>query len=279
MARFQPAPSLAVPGTATRCILDRRRSLTRCLLFIVICLSARLSAAQINAAPAAVSASERALFDAANRERATRHIQPLQWNASLASAARQHAILMAQRNQLSHQFPEEPAIPERVQAAGARFSSVAENVAYGPSADAVQDGWMHSPPHRANLLDAHSDAIGIAVVEQHGLLFAVEDFARVVPTLSLPEQVREIAALLAADKLMVANDPRRADQACRSEKSWNAGKQTVFVVRYTTSELSSLPDPLIRQINSGRYHTASVAACSPPPSNFTSYQIAILLYP
>jgi Cysteine-rich secretory protein family len=261
------------------CVVLRGAGFACWLLLSAFSVPAQSSSVQESAPPVSSSASERALFDAANRERATRHLQPLEWNAALAAAARQHAVLMAQRNELSHQFPREQALDERAQVAGARFSSVAENVAYGPSADAVQDGWMHSPPHRANLLDPNSDAVGIAVVEQSGLFFAVEDFARAVRTLSIPEQVREIAALLAADKLTVANDPRQANQACRSEKSWNAGKQTVFVVRYTTSELSSLPDPLIREIHSGRYHTASVAACSPPRSNFTSYQIAVLLYP
>jgi len=37
---------------------------------------------------------------------------------------------------------------------------------------------MHSPPHRANLLDKDMDSVGIGVVERNGELFAVEDFSK-----------------------------------------------------------------------------------------------------
>ena len=66
---------------------------------------------------------------------------------------------------------------DRASQAGARFSSLAENVAEGPSAEAIHREWMNSPPHRANLLDPQLDSVGIAVAERNGILFAVEDFS------------------------------------------------------------------------------------------------------
>jgi len=44
------------------------------------------------------------------------------------------------------------------------------------------------PGHRANILDPRIDSIGIAVVDGEERLFAVEDFALAVESLSLEEQ-------------------------------------------------------------------------------------------
>src|ERR1700686_1606591 len=63
-------------------------------------------------AQAEVSSAERALFDALNRERASR---------------------MAQRNVLSHQLPGEPQVQDRATKAGARFTTIAENIAVAPN--------------------------------------------------------------------------------------------------------------------------------------------------
>src|SRR6266851_5448408 len=45
------------------------------------------------------------LFESANHERTGRGLAPLKWSATLAVAARQHALRMAARNTLSHQLP------------------------------------------------------------------------------------------------------------------------------------------------------------------------------
>jgi uncharacterized protein YkwD len=198
------------------------RLFTICLLIAVV-LSANLIV--VHAQPQTASA-ERALFDAANRERAAQGLAQLRWDGALANAARDHALLMAQRGTLSHQFAGEPALQDRARVAGARFTEIAENVAEGPAADAIHAGWMHSPPHRANLLDPGLTAIGIAVVDSTGagvtgngagdrsadfggrapgMLFAVEDFSQAVANLNLAEQERLVGAVLAARGLRVAN--------------------------------------------------------------------------
>ena len=181
-------------------------------LLVAVVLSANLIV--VHAAPQTASA-ERALFDAANRERAAQGLAQLRWDNALAKAARDHAQLMAQRNTLSHQFPGEPALQDRARVAGARFTEIAENVAEGPSADVIHASWMHSPPHRANLLDPELTAIGIAVVGSAsrdgagrggaGMLFAVQDFSQSVASLSLVEQEKQVAAALTTHGLQVAN--------------------------------------------------------------------------
>ena len=99
------------------------------------------------------SAEEQLLFDSANRERAAQNMPLLQWDAILASAARQHANVMTRERLLSHQYPGEPALEERAAEAGARFSSIAENIAFGQDAAEIHVGWMNSPGHRKNILN------------------------------------------------------------------------------------------------------------------------------
>ena len=127
---------------------------------------------------------EQLLFDSANKERIAQHLHPLKWDAALADAARRHAALMAERKRLEHRLPDEPALDQRAAQAGARFSKIGENIAIGRQASTIHTGWMHSPGHRANILEAHFTALGVGVVEEDGELYAVQDFSTAVASLS-----------------------------------------------------------------------------------------------
>lgn len=199
------------------------RLVTIAFLVAVLFSSPRVT---VNAVPQTFNA-ERALLEDANRERVAQGLAPLRWNAGLAAAAHGHALLMVQHNALSHQFSGEAPLQDRVRSAGARFTEVAENVAEGPSAEMIHASWMHSPPHRANLLDPELTDIGIAVaVGAPGagrvpMLFAAQDFSQAVEELSLKEQEHQVAATLAAHGLQVANlgnDPNAAPAVKRSSK-------------------------------------------------------------
>ena len=201
------------------------RLITIAFLVAVLFSTPRIT---VNAIPQTFNA-ERALLEDANRERAAQGLAPLHWNANLAAAAHAHALLMAQRNALSHQFPGEAPLQDRVRSAGARFTEVAENVAEGPSAEMIHVSWMHSPPHRANLLDPELTDIGIAVAigapgpgsGRSPMLFAAQDFSQAVPELSLNEQEHEVASALATHGLQVtnlANDANSAPAVKRSSK-------------------------------------------------------------
>ena len=124
---------------------------------------------------------ERQIFNAANQSRRAQGLMPLKWNPSLARAASQHAQVMARQNTLSHQLPNEPALPARASHAGLYFISIAENIAQGPDPANISDQWVRSPQHRQNLLDPEMNVIGIGVAERDGELFAVEDFAKIKP--------------------------------------------------------------------------------------------------
>ncbi len=122
----------------------------------------------------------------------------LQWDEALASAAREHAVRMAQRNVLSHQLPGEPPVQDRATRAGARFSLIAENIAVAPSPAVIHSSWMQSPHHRENILDPELNVVGIAVVKGSDGLFAVQDFSQAVANLNLQQQEQEIISNLNA---------------------------------------------------------------------------------
>ena len=201
------------------------RLVTIAFLVAVLFSSPRVT---VNAVPQTFNA-ERALLEDANRERVAQGLAPLHWNTNLAAAAHAHALLMAQRNALSHQFSGEAPLQDRVRSAGARFTEVAENVAEGPSAEMIHVSWMHSPPHRANLLDPELTDIGIAVAVgapgpgsgRSPMLFAVQDFSQAVADLSLNEQEHQVASALAAHGLLVTNlgnNPDASPAVKRSSK-------------------------------------------------------------
>ncbi len=85
---------------------------------------------------------------------------------------------MAREGSISHQFSGEASLPARVTKAGARFSTLEENVDSAETASLVHERFMHSPLHRANILDPDVNSAGIGVVKQRGELFVVEDFSR-----------------------------------------------------------------------------------------------------
>jgi hypothetical protein len=224
--------------------------------------------------------AEQYLLSAANAERVQRGLQPLRWDSALYVAANYHAHQMAERDSISHQYEGEPELSARGQEAGARFSVIAENVATAPSAIMIQDAWMKSPKHRENLLDPRVDSIGIRVVSRDGQLFAVEDFDRSVMQLSLVQQESAVGRVLqsVADVEIVPGSGA-ARSTCAMDSGYAGDRRPWFVMRYTASDLSRIPEMLQQKLASGRYREAAVGACSAEGiQNFSAYSIAVMLY-
>ena len=106
-----------------------------------------------------------------NRERRSHHLRRLDSQRHQARAAADHNGRMVRRNCFSHQCPGERDLVGRVTSAGylpcSCSWSVAENIAWGAGAKSsprqIVRMWMHSPPHRAAILDPRFDDIGVAV--------------------------------------------------------------------------------------------------------------------
>jgi uncharacterized protein YkwD len=251
-----------------------RRALPLGCLLLVVGASVR------PAVPAQkISADARELFDSANRERVSRGLKPFKWSLTLSEAAWQHAQRIAARNTLSHQLPGEPAMPQRASQAGAVFSSLAENVAEGPSAENIHRQWMKSPPHRANLLDPQLDSVGIALAEHNGTLFAVEDFSLEAGKLSVPEQEQIVGSKLRSHGLKLLNDTNEARRSCVLDNGYSGSREPSFILHYATPDLETLPEMLQMRIESGKYRSAMVGACpSDAKIGLTNYRIAVLLF-
>ena len=257
-------------------------SLTACVLLIALCVAphAFASSAQRRASAAGPSSpAEQLIFVLANQERQKRGIAPLAWDANLAAAARMHAMRMAKANTISHQLAGEADLGARAMQSGAHFSVVAENVAMAPSAAMIHDEWMHSPGHRANLLDPRLDALGVAVVQQGGELFAVQDFSRRVQVMNYAQQEQQVEGLLAARGMAVLQDSADARKSCAMADGYAGNRRPLFTMHYTTTNLSLLPDALASKLRSEQHHQVAVGACaSDRGGDFSYYNIAVLVY-
>lgn len=101
------------------------------------------------------------LLDATNQQRAKNGEKPLVLNAKLTNAAQSKANDMTARNYWSHNTPDGHAPWTFIQSADYSYQKAGENLAYGfNSSSETIVGWMNSPTHRENLLDADYTEVG-----------------------------------------------------------------------------------------------------------------------
>src|SRR6478672_8651264 len=179
-------------------------------------------------AHAGPSQREQQLFDLVNHEREKAGLNKLEWSDSLAQAALAHSRLQAENRDLSHQFPGEPVLQERVGETRLRFNSVAENVAAAPDVNTAHTALMKSPGHRANILHQDYNSIGISIVERDHVLFVTQDFAHTLASYT-EKQFREsvVAGFNQARRARrmppvdVISDPHLRKAACSQDMHTN----------------------------------------------------------
>ncbi|WP_188963540.1 CAP domain-containing protein [Deinococcus aquiradiocola] len=121
-----------------------------------------------------ISATEQRVLDLTNQARAQARTcgttsypaaPALSWNASLATAARGHATDMAAKNYFSHTSQDGRTFDVRIRNAGyTGYRTIGENIAAGqPTPDAVVAGWLASPGHCANIMNASFKELGVGV--------------------------------------------------------------------------------------------------------------------
>jgi uncharacterized protein YkwD len=107
-----------------------------------------------------------------NRMRQHDGLDPLDENTSLLRSATGHSIDMVQHRYFSHDGPAGSTVDSRVTRNGylARFNTyfIGENIGGGVgkrlgSPLAVFRAWMHSPPHRDNILDPEFHDLGVGI--------------------------------------------------------------------------------------------------------------------
>jgi stress response protein SCP2 len=122
--------------------------------------------------PAAGPAME--VVAATNAERRRHGLAPFTVDARLGAAAQLHTADMLRRGFFDHQNPDGEQVWDRARTVGYPYRKVAENIAAGQrSAAEVVAGWMDSPGHRRNILDAelHQIGVGHATGGSYGVLW------------------------------------------------------------------------------------------------------------
>src|SRR5688500_14584469 len=125
--------------------------------------------------PAQVSNTtvKRATLCLLNHQRRLHGRRALEPNRRLARAARTHALDMVRRNYFSHTAPGGVDFVDRIMRqeyvnAGQGWT-LGENLAWGSyqlaTPKSIVRSWMHSPGHRANILNRRFREIGIGVVQ------------------------------------------------------------------------------------------------------------------
>lgn len=221
------------------------------------------------------SAAERRIFDLLNQERIGAGRPPLEWNASAARAAREHAGLLAENGEMSHQFDGEPVLLQRLEATAVRFTRAGENIACADDPDEAHLALMSSPGHRANIMNPEYTAVGVGVVEHENRLYVTEDFVRVVPVYSEDDFLRVFTKTLNAERhkkgLAVLIPHRSAvlhDAACSTEGNAQALPVNLGfageIMVFSLSEPQKLPAQLLDRALISRFREMKIGACFRP---------------
>lgn len=111
---------------------------------------------------------ETLFFDFTNRDRATVGAPPLVRDETLDAYARNHALAMAAGGKLFH---------SDIASLLTDWSTIGENVGYGPNAAKIQEAYEGSPSHYENLTNVMFTATGVGVyVDANDRVYTVSEF-------------------------------------------------------------------------------------------------------
>jgi hypothetical protein len=144
-------------------------------VLVVAALVATLATAMAVIAPSVfrtstteASGEAGSLLTLVNQARSNAGLAPLSYASDLSSIAAGRASIMASSGSLSHT----PDLGGRA----CCWTWIGENVAYAGSVQGLHDVLMNSSSHRANILNADADDVGIAVVKGGGSLWVAQVF-------------------------------------------------------------------------------------------------------
>jgi len=260
-------------------------------IFLAVGLGACVSAALAQAPPAPDPAPEKKLLLLVNTVRQDAGLEKLQWDAKLAEAAQAHAHELAAHRDLSHQFPGEADLTERVAVTGARFNAAAENVAVADDVDEVHLALMASPGHRANIMNRDYNAVGIAAVRVGGRIYVTEDFARVFPAYS-PQQFRD-AVVAAFNQIRrshrLALIDSHPDSGLDTEACTGGGDPRLVLqgfssatraTMFTAFDPSDLPSTMRQAANDASLRRMNIGVCyrSDPQTKVGKFRVLVAFF-
>lgn len=118
-------------------------------------------------AESTISEYEREVIRLVNEIRAQHGIGELKADENLSRVARIKSQDMKDNNYFSHTSPTYGSPFEMMKSFGISYKTAGENIARGyMTPQAVVDGWMNSEGHRANILNASFNTIGVGYVAE-----------------------------------------------------------------------------------------------------------------
>jgi len=184
---------------------------------------------------------------------------------------------MSLEGQTAHRYKGEPDLSSRAGEAGAHFSFIAENLAVGSAPADIHRQWMDSLDNLNVVLNRDVDSVGVAVVELHGMLYVVADYAHIVPVLTQVQVEAAIAGLLRSHGLAIVQNTADARALCAGRTMVSV--QPSFVMIWQNSDLTQLPDDLAKILPQAHFRKAAVGNCPAlDDGNFSEYRVAVLLY-
>ncbi len=243
----------------------------KAILLLILCAAL--------AAQAQKSPQEKQLFAQLNASRKEAGLPALEWDESLAQAAREHTERMVAANELGHVLKGEPTVADRLGAAGVHFNRSGENVGYDTDFNDMHRSWMDSPPHRENILSPDYNAVGIGVGRtDEGLWYGTQDFAHalVQRTATQAEDVvaRSFAAMRKKEErppLERTTDPQVKAFACRMAQTGKLDSHAALqlpgvqaAVVYNNGIAEDLPESARQAARNRRFEKFAVGACFAP---------------
>ncbi|MBN1879210.1 CAP domain-containing protein [bacterium] len=174
------------------------------LLFILILIGGLYPVRVCGETTVSVRDCARQIIELVNVERRQSGLPPLEMDEGLARTAFQHAVDMINRSYFDHISPDGETPDQRIALhhRGILITATGENIWLREcSEDAVSTrelarrmvhDWMESPMHKANILYASYNILGVSVVIAGDRIYGVQHFAgiagRIVP--ELPAMIR-----------------------------------------------------------------------------------------
>lgn len=124
-------------------------------------------------------AAEEVMVTKVNQLRAANGLSPLRLDPGLREAAREHSRDMYLRHYFSHQTPDGKTPYDRLREFKVHYFTAGENLAFAPDVDQAWDSLLHSPDHRANILNPDFRCLGVGAYRGlggYGEMFT-QDFA------------------------------------------------------------------------------------------------------
>ncbi|MGG4497961.1 peptidoglycan-binding protein [Brevibacillus reuszeri] len=114
--------------------------------------------------PSELTADEKEMVQLVNKERANSGLAPYQVDMQLVKVARVKAQEMVDKGYFSHTSPTYGSPFQMMETFGINYRAAAENIAQNQTVSGAHQMFMNSSGHKANIMSATYDYVGIAVV-------------------------------------------------------------------------------------------------------------------